>query len=206
MTKKEILQKLMAIKAININTTQLYTWASGIKSPIYIDNRLIMSYPDLRTAIAEEFVNLIQEKFGDYKVTTIFGTATAGIPHAMLVANLMQLPMGYVRGSKKDHGKQNQIEGVYQKGDQVIVIEDLISTGGSVLDVVASLQATGVKVLGVLAIFSYQLPKALNNFKKMNLNYYALTDLDELVNPDNALLTSSEQKIILNFKEQLNNK
>ncbi|WP_368486130.1 orotate phosphoribosyltransferase [Spiroplasma sp. DGKH1] len=206
MTKKEILQKLMAIKAININTTELYTWASGIKSPIYIDNRLIMSYPDLRTAIAKEFVNLIHEKFGDDKVTTIFGTATAGIPHAMLVANLMQLPMGYVRGSKKDHGKQNQIEGVYQAGDQVIVIEDLISTGGSVLDVAASLQSVGVKVLGVLAIFSYQLPNALNNFKKMNLNYYALTDLDELVNPDHNLLTFDDQKIVLNFKEELNNK
>ncbi|WP_338989510.1 hypothetical protein [Spiroplasma endosymbiont of Seladonia tumulorum] len=127
---KNIITELIRIKAISINTTELFTWASGIKASIYIDNRLTMGYPNLRWTIAERFAEFINTNFGQDKIDNIFGTATAGIPHAALLGHLLQLPFGYVRSSKKGHGKQNQIEGVYERGQKVVVIEDLISIGG----------------------------------------------------------------------------
>ncbi|WHQ36382.1 orotate phosphoribosyltransferase [Spiroplasma sp. SV19] len=200
---KKIITELVNIKAININTTTLYTWASGIKSPVYIDNRLIMGYPQLRWAIAQEFAHIIHSKLAGIKIENIFGTATAGIPHATLLGHLLQLPFGYVRSSKKGHGKQNQIEGVYQHGQRVIVIEDLISTGGSVLEVVKTLQQAGMEVVAVLAIFSYQLQKAITKFNRLQIPLYILTNFDTLI-ANTDILTSEQQIMLQQFHEQLN--
>ncbi|WP_425379526.1 orotate phosphoribosyltransferase [Spiroplasma endosymbiont of Stenodema calcarata] len=200
---KKIISELVKIKAININTTELYTWASGIKAPIYIDNRLIMGYPQLRWTIAEKFANIINDKLSGVKIENIFGTATAGIPHATLLGHLLQLPFGYVRSSKKDHGKQNQIEGVYQSGQKVIVIEDLISTGGSVIEVVKTLQQAGLEVVAVLAIFDYQLQKAEGRFKDLQIPLYTLTNFDNLVT-NGDILTNNQQIMLKQFYHQLN--
>ncbi|KAI93015.1 orotate phosphoribosyltransferase [Spiroplasma melliferum] len=199
---KNIITELIKIKAISINITELYTWASGIKAPIYIDNRLTMGYPHLRWAIAESFAELIRTNLGQDRIDNIFGTATAGIPHAALLGHLLQLPFGYVRSSKKDHGKQNQIEGVYEKGQKVVVIEDLISTGGSVIEVVKTLQAAGMEVIAVLAIFSYQLKKACDAFNTLEIPFYSLTNFNSLVTTE-GLLSKAEQQILKEFHHQL---
>lgn len=199
---KNIITELIRIKAISINITELFTWASGIKAPIYIDNRLTMGYPHLRWTIAERFAELINTNFGQDKIDNIFGTATAGIPYVALLGHLLQLPFGYVRSSKKGHGKQNQIEGVYEKGQKVVVIEDLISTGGSVIEVVKTLQAAGLEVVAVLAIFSYQLKKATIAFESLQVPLYTLTNFDSLVTT-NGLLSKAEQQILKEFQQQL---
>ncbi|WP_206609230.1 orotate phosphoribosyltransferase [Spiroplasma endosymbiont of Megaselia nigra] len=199
---KKIITELIRIKAISINITELFTWASGIKAPIYIDNRLTMGYPHLRWTIAERFAELINTNFGQDKIDNIFGTVTAGIPHAALLGHLLQLPFGYVRSSKKGHGKQNQIEGVYEKGQKIVVTEDLISTGGSVIEVVKTLQAAGLEVVAVLAIFSYQLKKATIAFESLQVPLYTLTNFDSLVTT-NGLLSKAEQQILKEFQQQL---
>ncbi|AGM24835.1 orotate phosphoribosyltransferase [Spiroplasma chrysopicola] len=199
----KILGELIKIKAISINTNQLYTWASGIKSPIYIDNRLIMGYPDLRWKISQSFQQLINKHFKADEIKVIFGTATAGIAHAAFLSHLLQLPLGYVRSAKKDHGKENQIEGVYQVGQKGLVIEDLISTGGSVIGVVKALQQAGIEVVGVLAIFSYQLNKAKDSFAELGIPLYTLTNFEQLIK-DDQLLTFSEQKVLAEFHHFLN--
>nr|WP_281268867.1 phosphoribosyltransferase family protein [Spiroplasma phoeniceum] len=140
--------------------------------------------------------------FGQDKIDNIFGTATAGIPHAALLGHLLQLPFGYVRSSKKGHGKQNQIEGVYERGQKVVVIEDLISTGGSVIEVVKTLQAAGLEVVAVLAFFSYQLKKATIAFESLQVPLYTLTNFDSLVTT-NGLLSKAEQQILKEFQQQL---
>ena len=177
--EKKIAQDLLEIEAISLRPNEPFTWASGIKSPIYCDNRITLSYPEVRERITDAFVALIKEKFSD--VDVIAGVATAGIPQAALVAQKMGLPMVYVRSKAKDHGKENLIEGRVSKGQKAVVIEDLISTGGSVLVAVDALKEEGVEVLSVCAIFTYLLPKATSNFEAHQTRLETLSNYDVLM-------------------------
>jgi orotate phosphoribosyltransferase len=177
---KELARKLLEIQAVTIKSPEdLFTWASGIKSPIYCDNRLTMSYPKVRDLIAEGFNDLILEKYADAEV--LVGTATAGIPHAAWTAQKMNLPMAYVRSSAKEHGKGNQIEGIVKSGQKVVVIEDLLSTGGSSMKAVKALQDIGAEVLGVVAIFTYGFSKVDDVFNKEKIPYETLTSYSVLL-------------------------
>lgn len=176
---KEVAQKLLEIKAVELRPDDYFTWTSGIKSPIYCDNRLTMSYPNVRKLIAKGLTELIKENFKEVEV--IAGTATAGIPHAAWISDLLDLPMIYVRDAKKKHGKTNQIEGKIEKGQKVVVVEDLISTGLSSINVVKALEEEGCEVLGVVAIYSYQINKAKEAFKEANVKYFTLTNYDLLI-------------------------
>lgn len=179
-TSKELAKKLLEIQAVTIKSTDdLFTWASGIKSPIYCDNRLTMSYPKVRDLIAEGFQELIKEKYPEAEV--LVGTATAGIPHAAWVSQKMNLPMAYVRSSAKGHGKGNQIEGLVKQGQKVVVIEDLLSTGGSSMKAVKALQEAGAEVLGVVAIFTYGFSKVDDIFNKEKISYNTLTSYSVLL-------------------------
>lgn len=178
--KQKIANDLLAIRAVELRPNDYFTWTSGLKSPIYCDNRLTMSYPKVRREIARGMVAIIQEQFPEVEV--IAGTATAGIPHAAWVSELLDLPMVYVRDSAKKHGKTNQIEGRINQGAKVVVIEDLISTGLSSLKVVEALEAAGCEVLGVVAIFSYLISKATEAFKEAQVACHTLTDYDVLIN------------------------
>ncbi|MGE6631334.1 orotate phosphoribosyltransferase [Bacillus sp. NPDC077027] len=176
--KTKIAKHLLQIKAVSLKPDEPFTWASGIKSPIYCDNRLTLSYPEVRNDIAQGLKDVIDTHFKQADI--VAGTATAGIPHAALAADRLGLPMCYVRSKPKAHGKGNQIEGVVSPGQKVVVVEDLISTGGSVLEVVDALKAEGCDVLGVAAIFTYGLPKATAAFEKKGIPYVTLTDYDTL--------------------------
>lgn len=196
----EIARDLLAIKAVQIKTDSYFTWTSGIKSPIYCDNRLTMSYPDIRTKIIKAFVQKLAES--DIKPDVIAGCATAGIPHAAWLADELNLPMVYVRSSPKGHGKGNQIEGKIEKGDKVIVIEDLISTGGSAIEAANVLKQDGANVLGVLAIFTYGLKKATEHFNKEEIEFDTITSFDYLVEAllvDGAI-TEEEQTSLLKWR------
>lgn len=177
--EKEIAKNLLDIQAVFLRPNEPFTWASGIKSPIYCDNRLALSYPEKRTTVVNGFVSLIQKEYPEANV--LMGTATAGIPWAAMVAEAMGLPMGYVRGSNKTHGKGNKIEGKLEPGAKVVIVEDLISTGGSVKDVVESLRDAGAEVLGVVAIFTYLLPKANETFAALSCPFATLSNYDELI-------------------------
>ncbi|GIP41954.1 orotate phosphoribosyltransferase [Paenibacillus sp. J45TS6] len=178
---EKIASALLSIEAVALRPNDPFTWTSGIKSPIYCDNRLTMSYPEIRDLIAESFAALIREQYPETEV--IAGTATAGIPHAAFVAQKLGLPMIYIRDKAKGHGKENQIEGLVKEGQKVIVIEDLISTGGSSIKAAQAVQQSGAEVLAVLAIFSYQLDRAVNGFEEAGIalqtlsNYSALIDV-----------------------------
>jgi orotate phosphoribosyltransferase len=176
---EQIAQLLLQIQAVHLRPDEPFIWASGIKSPIYCDNRLIMGYPAIRTQIAQTFAKRIRELYGD--VDVIAGTATAGIPHAAWVANILEKPMIYVRSSAKGHGKQNTIEGVLREGQTVVVIEDLISTGQSVLKVVETIREAGAVVKGVIAIFTYGLQKAVEQFQRHGVSFTTLTSFDQLI-------------------------
>jgi len=179
-TSKEIAKKLLEIQAVTIkDTSNLFTWASGIKSPIYCDNRLTMSYPEVRDAIAEGFKEIIEKEFPEAGI--IAGTATAGIPHAAWVSQKMNLPMVYVRSSAKGHGKQNQIEGRLFQGKKVVLIEDLLSTGGSSMKAVKALKEAGADVIGVVAIFSYNFKKVDDIFNEEGIEYRTLTNYEVLL-------------------------
>ena len=177
--EKLVAKALLDIKAVSLSPSKPFTWASGIKSPIYCDNRYILSFPEKRNLIVDAFVKVIKESYP--LVEMIFGTSTAGIPWAALVADRLGLPMGYVRAGNKDHGKKNQIEGRVVDGTKVVVIEDLISTGGSVKAVVDPLLEAKQEVLGVVAIFTYELAKASALFKEMNISYHTLSNYSVLI-------------------------
>ncbi len=177
--REEISGGLLDIKAVFLRPDQPFVWASGIKSPIYTDNRLILSYPELRTKVEKALAQMVKDHFPEARV--LMGTATAGIAHAAIVADLLGLPMGYVRSSSKDHGRNNRIEGKLEKGSKVVVIEDLISTGGSLLECVRCLRDAGADVLGAISIFSYNMEKSKNNFKEENLSVYSLTNFDTII-------------------------
>lgn len=176
-----IASQLLKIKAVALRPQQPFTWTSGIKSPIYCDNRLTMSYPEIREDIAEAFAAMIRDQYPDAEV--IAGTATAGIPHAAWVAQKLNLPMAYIRDKAKGHGKENLIEGLIREGQKVVVIEDLISTGGSSIKAAEAVRAAGATPLAVLAIFSYQLDKGVKAFEEAGIplqtlsNYTALMDV-----------------------------
>ncbi|MBP1992766.1 orotate phosphoribosyltransferase [Paenibacillus eucommiae] len=177
---RKIAALLLQIGAVTLRPHQPFTWTSGLKSPIYCDNRLTMSFPEVRELIAEGFVELIKEKYPDAEV--IAGTATAGIPHAAWVAQKLGLPMIYVRDKAKGHGKENLIEGVVKPGQKVVVIEDLISTGGSSLKAALAVNEAGAQALGVLAIFSYELDKAADAFEGAGMPLQTLTSYSKLLN------------------------
>ncbi|UED77151.1 orotate phosphoribosyltransferase [Brevibacillus sp. DP1.3A] len=195
-TAKQIAANLLEIGAVHLRPEQPFTWTSGIKSPIYCDNRITMSYPHVRRAIARAFADLIKEQYPDAQV--VAGTATAGIPHAAWVAEVLDLPMIYVRDKAKGHGRQNQIEGALAAGQKVVVIEDLISTGGSSLKAAQAVQAEGGEVLGVVAIFSYQFPDAQALFEEAGVpcstisNYTALLE----VASEQGVITSEQEKVL----------
>ncbi|MDT0695738.1 orotate phosphoribosyltransferase [Mammaliicoccus sciuri] len=176
---QNIAQSLLEIKAVTLSPDDPYTWSSGIKSPIYCDNRVTLAYPEIRENIYQGLIELIKEHAKDTEI--ISGTATAGIPHAAFVADQLKLPMSYVRSKSKGHGKGNQIEGALSKGKKVVVIEDLISTGGSSINAVEALIEDGAEVLGVFAIFTYGIHKAEEAFKAIDVPFYTLSNYDELI-------------------------
>ncbi|SFG23366.1 orotate phosphoribosyltransferase [Halobacillus alkaliphilus] len=175
----QLIQDLLKIEAVKIEVEDMFTWTSGLRSPIYCDNRLTMSYPEIRRRVADGFVKLIKELEPD--VDVIAGCATAGIPHAAWVAERMDLPMVYVRSSPKKHGKGNQIEGHIEKGQRAVVIEDLISTGKSSIESAQALRMAGVEVETILSIFTYNLERANEAFQESELSYQSLASFDQLL-------------------------
>ncbi len=172
--KKKIARLLLKIEAVFLRPEDPFTWASGIKSPIYCDNRLILSYPDARKQVEAGLASLIKKHYQGCEL--VAGTSTAGIPHAALVADILDLPMAYVRGSAKDHGRNNRIEGKVIMGQKVVVVEDLISTAGSVVEVVDALREAGANVLGIVSIFTYGMQKGTERLKNANIENVSLTN------------------------------
>ena len=169
---------LLKIGAVFFRPDEPFTWASGIKSPVYCDNRLILTAPEKRTFIETAIAETVKREYPDAEV--LMGTSTAGIAHAAIAAHMLGLPMGYVRGSAKDHGRQNRIEGRLEKGQRVVVIEDLISTGGSVIDVVDALREAGAEVLGIVSIFTYGMKKGIERLAAAGVKNVSLTDFDAI--------------------------
>ena len=176
---KLIATDLLKIQAVFLRPEEPFTWASGIKSPVYCDNRLTLTTPEVRTHVEEGLRQLIEEHYPETEV--LMGTATAGIAHAAITAHLMGLPMGYVRSGSKDHGRQNQIEGKLEKGQKVVVVEDLISTGGSAIDAVNALREADADVLGIVSIFTYGMQKGLDRMAEAKVKNCSLTDFDCVV-------------------------
>ncbi len=198
----EIAKKLLEIKAVVItNEDNLFTWASGIKSPIYCDNRLIMAYPEFRKHVASEFAKRINEL--DEDIDVIVGTATAGIPHAAWVADLMDKPMAYVRSSSKVHGKRNQIEGIVTEGQKVVVVEDLLSTGGSALNAVEALKEVGADVIKVYSIFNYNFDELVVSFANHLMSYESLTDYKTLlpIAKEIGYITDKDYEVLKSWSE-----
>ena len=173
---RQVARGLLSISAVFLRPQEPFTWASGIKSPIYCDNRLILTAPEVRTLVENAIADTVKREFPEAEV--LMGTATAGIAHAAIAAHLLGMPMGYVRSGSKDHGRKNQIEGRLEKGQKVVVIEDLISTAGSALDAVEALRAAGAEVLGVVNIFTYGMKKGIERLAAANVRNVSLTDLD----------------------------
>lgn len=176
---KLIAKDLLKIQAVFLRPNDPFTWASGIKSPIYCDNRLVLSDHEVRTDVENGLMGLVKEYYPEAEV--LMGTSTAGIAHAAIVAQMMELPMGYVRGGNKDHGRQNRIEGKLEAGQKVVVVEDLISTGGSVIDVVEALREAGAEVLGIVSIFTYGMQKSVDRLGAANVKNVSLTNLDTVI-------------------------
>lgn len=177
-TSRKIAKDLLKIQAVFLSPDKPFTWASGIKSPVYCDNRLTLTAPGVRTDVETGLKELIEENYPEAEV--LMGTSTAGIAHAAITAHLMGLPMGYVRSGNKDHGRQNRIEGKLEKGQKVVVVEDLISTGGSVIEVVDALREAGAEVLGIVSIFTYGMKKGLERLAAADVKNVSLTNLDVL--------------------------
>ncbi len=174
--KRQIAEGLLSIGAVFLRPEEPFTWASGIKSPIYCDNRLTLTAPEVRIKVEEGLKAVIEENYPEVEV--LMGTSTAGIAHAAITGHLMGLPMGYVRGSAKDHGRTNQIEGKLEPGQKVVVVEDLISTAGSAIDTVKVLREAGAEVLGIVSIFTYGMKKGLERLAEANVTNHSLTDFD----------------------------
>ncbi|MBE7083069.1 MAG: orotate phosphoribosyltransferase [Clostridiales bacterium] len=178
-TARKVAENLLKIKAVFLRPDQPFTWASGIKSPIYCDNRLILTSPEARNVVENAIAETVKKEYPDAEA--LFGTSTAGIAHAAIAGHILGMPMGYVRSSSKDHGRNNKIEGKLDSGTKVVVIEDLISTGGSVIDVVDSLREAGAEVLGVVSIYTYGMKKGLERLKEANVKNVSLTDFDTTI-------------------------
>ena len=203
MGKKEIAEILLNVGAVELSPDDPFTWASGIQSPIYCDNRLTMSDPVGRKQIAEGLANLIKEHYPE--TTLIAGTATAGIPHAAWVADILGLPMVYIRSKAKGHGRSRQIEGKVKPEDKAVIIEDLISTGGSSLNAVEALQSEGIDVLGVVSIFTYELESANQAFAEADLSYKSLTDFGALADAaiESGAITQESSVGLLEWHKKL---
>lgn len=192
---------LLEIGAVFLRPDEPFTWASGIRSPIYCDNRLILSEPGVRRRVEASLAEMIRGTYPEVEV--LMGTATAGIAHAALAADLLDLPMGYVRSGAKGHGRGNQIEGRLQEGNKVVVVEDLISTGGSCLEAAETLRSAGAEVLGIAALFSYNMSKAGERMAEAGLGYQSLSDLDTLVEvaESSGRINSDQASSILRFRD-----
>ena len=199
--KKQVAKDLLAIRAVFLRPEEPFTWASGIHSPIYCDNRLTLSYPDVRGRIEHALAEIIRREYPECEA--VMGTSTAGIPHAAIVADILGLPMGYVRASAKDHGRNNQIEGRCAPGTKVVVIEDLISTAGSVVEVAEVLRTAGAVVLGVASIFTYGMKKAEARFAEHQLTNHSASDYDTLlqVAAEEGILRPEQIPALLAFRD-----
>ncbi len=195
-----IAKDLLSIQAVFLRPDEPFTWASGIKSPIYCDNRLTLTAPEVRTHVEEGLAEVIRNEYPDVEV--LMGTSTAGIAHAAIVGHIMNLPMGYVRSGNKDHGRQNQIEGKLLPGQKVVVVEDLISTGGSCIDVVNVLREAGADVLGIVSIFTYGMQKGLDRLAAAEVKNVSLCNLDALVKvaAECGYIQPGDQDRILKFR------
>lgn len=198
--EKKIAKDLLSIGAVFLRPEQPFTWASGIKSPIYCDNRLTLSAPAVREHVEEGLAEIVRTKFPEAEV--LMGTSTAGIAHAAITATILDLPMGYVRSGSKDHGRGNQIEGKLEAGQKVVVIEDLISTGGSCIDVVEALRSAGAEVLGVASIFTYGMKKGLDRMAAASVINYSLSNLDALaeVAAEEGYIRPEDKERLITFR------
>lgn len=200
MREKDVAKGLLSIKAVFFRPDEPFTWASGIKSPVYCDNRLTLTAPEVRTLIENSIADVIKEEYPEADV--IMGTATAGIAHAAIAAHILGLPMGYVRSGAKDHGRGNQIEGQLNKGDKVVIVEDLISTGGSVIDAATALRNAGAEVLGIVSIFTYGMQKGLDRLAQENLKNISLTNFDVIsqVAVDESYIRPEDRERLIAFR------
>mgnify|MGYP002562988431 CR=1 FL=1 len=200
-TARRIAEDLLSIRAVFFRPDEPFTWASGIKSPVYCDNRLILTAPDVRTEVETALMQTIRREYPDAEV--LMGTSTAGIAHAAITAQMMGLPMGYVRSSSKDHGRQNQIEGRLEKGQKVVVVEDLISTGGSVLETVEALREAGAEVLGVVSIFTYGMKKGIERMAAAGVKNVSLSNLDTIaqVGAEEGYIAPEDVSRLLKFRD-----
>ena len=199
--RTHIARHLLSIGAVFLRPDEPFVWASGIKSPIYCDNRLILTAPEARNEVEQAIADTVRREYPEAQ--GLMGTATAGIAHAAIAAHLLGLPMGYVRSGSKDHGRKNQIEGKLTPGEKVVVIEDLISTGGSVLDTVAALRAAGAEVLGVISIFTYGMAKGRQRLAEAGVKCVSLTDLDTIaqVGVQKGYITQGDVARLLAFRD-----
>lgn len=200
MREKDVAKGLLSIKAVFFRPDEPFTWASGIKSPVYCDNRLTLTAPEVRNLIENSIADVIREEYPEADV--IMGTATAGIAHAAIAAHILGLPMGYVRSGAKDHGRGNQIEGQLNKGDKVVIVEDLISTGGSVIDAATALRNAGAEVLGIVSIFTYGMQKGLDRLAQENLKNISLTNFDVIseVAVDESYIRPEDRERLIAFR------
>lgn len=200
MREKDVAKGLLSIKAVFFRPDEPFTWASGIKSPVYCDNRLTLTAPEVRTLIENSIADVIKEEYPEADV--IMGTATAGIAHAAIAAHILGLPMGYVRSGAKDHGRGNQIEGQLNKGDKVVIVEDLISTGGSVIDAATALRNAGAEVLGIVSIFTYGMQKGLDRLAQENIKNISLTNFDVIseVAVDESYIRPEDRERLIAFR------
>ncbi|MHC0037228.1 orotate phosphoribosyltransferase [Pseudoneobacillus sp. C159] len=199
--KREIAEQLLSIGAVSLKPTEPFTWSSGLKSPIYCDNRFTIGFPEVRKKIANGLAALISEHFP--QVECISGTSTAGIPHAAWVSDILHLPMNYVRGTVKAHGAGKQVEGMALAGQKMVIVEDLISTGGSSITTAKALKAAGCEVLGIVSIFTYELEQAMQNFESEGLKFVSLSDYSSLVEvaEENGYIKKSELQSLIDWKK-----
>lgn len=199
--KETIAEALLSIRAVFFRPNEPFTWASGIKSPVYCDNRLILTAPAVRAEVEKAIAETVRREYPDAEV--LMGTSTAGIAHAAIAAHLMGLPMGYVRSGAKDHGRQNRIEGRLEKGQRVVVIEDLISTGGSVIEVAEALREAGAEVLGIVSIFTYGMQKGLERLAAAGLRNVSLTDFDTVarIAGEKAYIAPEDVRRLIRFRD-----
>lgn len=199
--KKQVAEGLLSIGAVFLRPDEPFTWASGIKSPIYCDNRLTLTAPEVRTTIEEAMAEIIRKNYPQCEV--LMGTSTAGIAHAAITGHIMNLPMGYVRGAAKDHGRTNRIEGRLEKGDKVVVVEDLISTAGSAIETVEALREEGAEVLGIVSIFTYGMKKGIERLSAANVKNVSLCELDTLLDVavEKGYIKGSDREKIINFRD-----
>ena len=201
--ERKIAKELLSINAVFLRPDEPFTWASGIKSPIYCDNRLILSAPEARKVVEQAIADTVKKEYPEAEM--LMGTSTAGIAHAAIAASIINMPMGYVRGDAKTHGRNNKIEGRLEPGTKVVVIEDLISTGGSVIDVVETLREAGAEVLGIVSIFTYGLSKGLERLAAANVKNVSLSNLEGLVDVavECKYISPAQKSEILNFRDNL---